>query len=386
MRIFKNILFTGLLLCLFAPLIQQKFSVVRDYPLYGSFYPPETPEFGIYYWRSGVFQERQAAFFDYHLGLRNDFIRIYNQYLFSFFSKSHSYASVGANNQLFAFDYYDTYRGEDFLGNDSIVEVYTSLVRLKKALDSLQKPLLFVLAPNKVRIYKDDIPRAKNNAAGNQTIYKTWKALLEKGEIPYIDFNEYFSAVEDTGKYHVYPNTGIHWNSYGMHLALDTITQRLEALSVTRPLLKFNWLGVEMKDSLIDGNRDLVNGLNLAFYMPTQTQPYPKVKLDVNGWGALPRTLIVGDSFFWNFYALGDIFNEVWHPDSRFWYYNNTQKDMAQGSKDSVVNLNAHAMINHLDYVVLMATESNLDIFPYGFIDKFFAEEKGDTVSAVVKK
>lgn len=386
MKAFKSIVFIGLLLFLFAPLIQKKFAIIRDYPLYGSFYPPQTPKFSLYNWRTGTYQEKKAIYFDYYLGLRNDFIRIQNQYLFSLFRKSTSYASVGANQQLFAFDYYDTYRGTDFLGTDSIQKLYNNLLLLKQKLDNLNKPLLFVIAPNKVRVYKNYIPSDRINEPGIQTNYATWRTLLAEGKIPYIDFNEYFIQVEDTGKYHVYPNTGIHWNSYGMHLALDTMTQRLEALNITRPLLKFNWLNVEMKDSLIDGNRDLVDGLNLAFYLPTKPQPYPNVRLEGSGWGALPRTLIVGDSFFWNFYALGDVFNEVWHPDSRFWYYNNTQKDMAQGSKDSVVNLNAHDMINHLDYVLLMATESNLDIFPYGFVEKFLKEEEQDSALAATKK
>ncbi len=376
MKKLKNILFGVLLTLLCLPFIQRYTRLFAVSDLYGAFIAPPPAERNLKNWFSGEFQEAYTAHFDYNIGFRPTFIRIHNQYLYSAYKKSSSYASAGRKGQLYAFDYWEAYRGFNSVGRDTVAHRYKQLCALQDSLRALGKPLLFVIAPNKVRLIPQYLmPHVESNP-GEDTNYDLWLEYLRSGDIPYIDFNVYFKEVADTSTLDVFPSTGTHWNAYGMTLALDTILRRFDALKEGSALPHLEWDGIELRDSTLDSDRDLVGGLNLFFTLPTRPQPYPvNTRVVGAGYGQLPKTLIIGDSFFWGFFALRPLFNEIWHPDSRFWYYNQTQLDMGEGSRDSVATLNAHALLDRLDYILIIGTESNLSRMPYGFPEKYFAEK-----------
>jgi hypothetical protein len=365
----KNILFGCLVLLLALPMILKLTRFVEIKPLQGSFIEPEEPVFSAEEWFSGSFQTAFEKDFEYHVSFRPLLIRLHNQYLYSLYNTSKTYVVVGQNKQLFAYDYYMAFSGETFVGRDSIRSEYQRLLHLQ---DSLDKPLLFVIAPNKVRLLAQYLPAGMNTDIRDSVNYPVWLEFLKRGEIAFLDFNALFKELGGEDQTQFFPNTGTHWNSYGMYIAHQYILRKLASMSGDS-LIDIHWSGVAPKDSVIDSDRDLVESLNLLYPPPTQAQLYPDFTIEKEG-RRKPKALIVGDSFFWNFYGLEPYFGELWDEGSRFWYYNNTEMDMHQ-ARILVPELNAHQTLETKDYLIILATEANLHKVPYGFPQKYFKED-----------
>jgi len=378
LRIAKNIFFAIILLSLLLPAAQKEYDLVELKPLHGyfleqdTFVPPTKQTF-----ISGDFQEKYSNYYEHSLGFRPFLVRLRNQYMYSVYHKSMVYAFIGKEGQLFSQDYWETYRGMDFIGEDSIHYKFDKLIAFRDSLKQDNKHLLCVLAPNKVRLLAQYLPDNYNTNEGEQNNYKSWIQLFKENDIAFIDVNDWYSDIMDTASYELFPNTGTHWNSYGMHLVLDSILRRFQQMDTSEVIREMEWKGWQLKDSAMTSDLDLANDMNLIF--PLQLRPmafpiYPENKTEK---GVLPKTFILGDSFFWGFYGL-NIFQETLHHYSRFWYYNNTQMDMAQGSNTPVKELNAHEVIKDKKYVLLMATEANLDLFPFGICEKYLNEKSPD--------
>lgn len=340
-------------------------------PLKGAFIEPEKPMLTVEQWFSGKFQSAFEQHFEHNIGFRPMLIRLHNQYLYSLYHTSKTYVVVGQENQLYAYDYYMAFSGETFIGRDSIRAEYQRLVHLQ---DSINKPLLFVIAPNKVRLLSEYLPENYSREERDSVNYPVWLEFLQEGKIEYLDFNDIFRELGGNNQKQFFPNTGTHWNSYGMYVAQQYMLNRLEAMTGDT-LVEIQWDQLERRDSVLDSDRDLVESLNLMYPPSTESQVYPNFTIAQTG-RKKPKALIVGDSFFWNFYGLEPYFQQIWDKDSRFWYYNNTEMDMHQ-ARIPVPELNVHKTLETKDYLIIMATEANLHKVPYGFPQKYFSETAG---------
>lgn len=364
----KNILFGSLLLALFLPLLYQVYPWYEARPLHGAIVEPEKPELTETSWWEGSFQQQYSTYYEYHIGLRPFLIRLRNQLYYWMYDQSTTHVVPGKNGQFFSWDYWAAFRGIDFAGSDSLELRTERLLELRDSLKSSGVELLVVIAPNKVRYMPENLPERLAPVPGSETNYDWYTRTLKNAGIPLLDFNARFIQAKDTVLKPLFSGTSIHWSGYGMHLAISEIIDTLEVLG-QRNHVNMRYADWVMTDSAISSDRDMVDLMNLLFPPATEDLAFPEYDLDTTGKARPVNMLLIGDSFFWNFYAF-DVRKQIFSAESKFWYYNKTQMDL-DGNRKPVDSLSARQAVEKVDYVVIMATESNLDRFPYGFPEDY---------------
>lgn len=369
----KKILFALILAALFLPLSYQIHPWVGLVPLKGVTVEPKKPELTTSNWWSGLYQQNYSSYYEYHIGLRPLLIRLRNQLYYWFYHQSTTYVVPGRDGQFFSWDYWASYRGLDFVGKDSVEARAERIGQLRDQLNQTGKELLVVMAPNKVRYMPENLPERLDKSPGSQTNYECYRNALERTGIPVLDFNEDFIKAKDTVLTPLFANTSIHWSGYGMHLAINAIIETLESLG-QRNHINLGYTKWETMDSSISSDRDMVDLMNLLLPPDTEELAFPVYSLNSSGDACPVKLLLIGDSFFWNFYSF-PVRYQIFAPESRFWYYNRTQMDLS-GNRTPVETLSATRAVSEVDYVVILATEANLDRFPYGFPADYLGELK----------
>ena len=367
----KDIAFIIIMVLLLLPIIQVLYPVFNERPLKGAVIHPEEPEWSLASWRNGEFQRGFGDWYEYQIGLRSFLIRLRNQWYFSLFRESTTYVRLGKSSQFFSWDYWSTYKGYDNVSRDTVIARANKLAALRDTLEKQNKHLLCVIAPNKVRYMPEFLPDELDSSPGEHTYYDLYRQELLNHGIPLLDLNKYFLELKDTVLKPLFASTSIHWSGYGMHLGISEIIRSLEVLG-QRSHEHMRYASWVMKDSVINSDRDMVDLMNILLEPPTEPLAFPEYVFEQHETDRRAKVLLIGDSFFWNFYSFDGRF-QIFHPSTRFWYYNQTEYDV-QGIMTSVSELSARETLKHVDYLVIMATESNLGKFPFGFTDKFVHE------------
>lgn len=351
-------------LCL--PLVQQLTKAVEVEPLSGAYNLPDTVPLTAKNWFNGRFQDLYTPYYEYEFGFRPSFIRLRNQLYYDIFNGSTSYVVLGKNNQLFAYNYWEAIQNFGFIGKDSIQARVNRLSQLKQKLDSLGVPMLVVIGANKVRYMPEYMPESlqHNTSPGN---YDVWIPELQKAGLPFVDFNSVFLKMKTQMGKKMFPNSGTHWSAYGMVMCLDSI------LSFTRryrPVRGLEITGYEKRDSILPSDVDLRNDLNLMCPPPTEKNLFAVSHIDTTHRKA--KLFVIGDSFYWNLYQLDEFYQTV-DSTSHFWYYNNSDINFI-GAHTPVDKYNAIDIVKHSDAVIILATEANLHLMPYGFANGFLED------------
>lgn len=372
MHTFKNILFAGIIVFLFAPLAQLSFTVFEVAPLSGVHYSVDRPSLTFPGFYSGNFQTQVETFFKSSDAMRPPFIKVHNQLHYFKTGKSTNFVVVGKEDQLFSYDYWSAYKGFNYKGYTALKADVIKLKKLQNALRLLNKPFLYVIAPNKVRYMPEFLPNDLDGAPTDSCDYRTTLRLFKEMDINYLDLNAVFLQLKDTVRYPLFANTSIHWSGYGMSLGIQRILDSLENLGSEDILnLKFkNW---HLQDSSITADKDMADLMNLVWPISTQKLAFPTVDLNNQSAAKPAKPFVVGDSFFWNLYYWDYRF-QLLDEDMRFWYYNN--KEMRFCLPDTVLHgKNASSLIETSDFVVFVTTEANLKNLTYGFPERFFKDE-----------
>jgi hypothetical protein len=95
--------------------------------------------------------------------------------------------------------------------------------------------------------------------------------------------------------------------------------------------------------------------------------PYAKYVWGDEGNPIKPKTLFIGDSYFWNIYYEG-LTNNLF-SDCKFWYYNQTVYPESEKERE-VKNLNLADEIGKNSVIVLMATDCHIQDIGWGFVEK----------------
>jgi hypothetical protein len=107
--------------------------------------------------------------------------------------------------------------------------------------------------------------------------------------------------------------------------------------------------------------------MNLLNRLPSQTLSYPNIEWDYSEVDSTSNMLVIGDSFYWNWYYLG--LGENCFKQTSFWYYNNEVYPESKQSSVKVESIDRQAVIQNSDVVLLIASESNLVNLAWGFVD-----------------
>lgn len=390
--ILKNALLVIVFAILFLPLLQSELHLFIVKELDGFFNKAEGIDWSRKDWVSTEFQEKKEKFLNENFGFRNTLIRLNNQIDFTFFKKtSNSETVIGEDNYLFAKTYIESIRGENYIGNKSVIKKAFLVKSLQDKMEKIGKIFLPVIAPNKARFYNEYLPGKTFRVS--LTNYEAFKYCFDKLHIKYIDFESYFLSEKSKSKYPLFSKYGIHWSTYGHSLATDSIIHYLNStynLKTNQFLYKENMI---LSDSLQGFDYDIGEGMNLFVdQMKSEPLAYPKYsfkKVTENK----PPLLVIGDSFNYGIQNT-DMQNEVFSDYKLLYYF----KDLFPYSsdKDAFKKLNIKDEINNHQVIMLLFTEQNFVNYGCGFIEKASNildgldngsfDEKGNKIFEMIKK
>lgn len=358
----KKANFYLILLSLFIPLLVGVFKMMEEKPLEGAFENQEIKTLKYFTWTRWFderFQKAMEKTASENTGFRKELIRIANQLDFIIFKHTNTQnVIIGKDNYLFEKGYIIDYLGRNFCGEDYIKE---QSLRIKRIQDEFLKQynihLIIVFEPGKASIYPEKIGREFRPENKTVSNYETYKRIFKEQNITNLDLNAYFKAIKDTCTYPLFPAYGVHWSTYGLWLASDTLLKFIKSATNYNIALPI-WKKINYTDSLKDVDFDIEKSMNLLYPLKHQVLAYPTIEFDtVNK--QRPMVLSIADSYYWSIFD-----NKIPHRvfgNTDFWYYNNTIfPDIWGENAKYVKNLNQKEEILKQNIILIMLTEMNL--------------------------
>lgn len=372
---FKNILFTIVIIGLFAPLIQQTFNIPQP-GLKGSYLPTEKPVLSWGSWFDGSWQQQYSDYYETTFGFRPWLIKIKNHIEFNLFRKVHSGMILGKEDYLFERAYIDSYLGKDRIPFDSAKFQVEKLAYIEKHLLQKNTLLLAILAPGKGSFCAQYIPDNLHPENRNISNYYQYRLLLERTGLPFVDFNNWFLAIKDTSTRLLYTKFGVHWSAYSTHYVTDSLIRKMQSLTG-------NYWGYyssnneKQSKTPKEGDDDLMEILNTMGTRSGDTYSYIDIKFHPKG--KLPKVLIIGDSYVWTPINHGALMSSV-ADGSQYLYYNHDVYTYSEGQLNQKGIKEKSAVpedVEGFDFIILCNTEPNLKEFGSGFIDAYYKKLTG---------
>jgi hypothetical protein len=363
-----------LLLVLFLPAIQAKFSVVRMKPLDG--YSTDSASYPTFSWpgvRDNSYQTSFEHYVEVNLGFRPWFIRLRNQLSYTLFRVSHTQeVLVGRDLVLYEKPPIHNYLGEDFVG-EAVVEHH--IRRFRAVQDTLArrgKLVVLVAVPSKASFMPEYLPAYYQRQVHHQSNYQAYAAAARAAGINFLDLSQAFRQWKDTSAYPLFPRNGIHWSRYGATLAGDTLMRFLEQ-HYGHDLRDYRLLRGEVRRKAKDTDDDVAKAMNLLRLPKDYPMHYPLVTFQPLKPGQrVPNILLIGDSFTWHIVDpfIGELFDA---KQSRFWYYNNEvawPEVRPEGTKVDALDHKQQYLSR--DIILVLVTEYNMNNLDMGFSDKAY--------------
>jgi hypothetical protein len=328
----KTILFTLTVLLLFASMLQKAFNWPKFEPLRGVVIEKPKPELSFQSYRDGSFQQQTEQHLEQHFGCREPLIRLYNQYLWDFYNKTHvseDQVAFGKKGWMYepwtVPDYYQQlfhYYASDSLQMASMLaEEAQRVLRLQQELQSHDIQLFVCMMPAKDLFYPEYLPDNQDTAFSNEPTFSARffnEEIYTRLGINHLNLEQWFMQIKDSVNYMVFPKTGMHWSRYAAIQAADTLIRYMENLGdINMHNLVF---GPAEIHSAIGTDDDLERLLNLLRPMSKPQYTYANVTTDGDTTAIKPKIIVIGDSFWWTIAVqipLQEVFSE-----SPYWYYN----------------------------------------------------------------
>jgi hypothetical protein len=362
----RSMLFAGVLVFLFLPLLQKYLHIKEEYkPLRGSYTTATDTALTAERWFSGVYSEVKERWLQENFGLHDYYIRLNNQINWTFFRKPQIvYVVTGKDDYMFETGYIISYFGRNFVGADSVDRVVSKLKKVQDTLSRINKLIIPVFALGKATFYPDKIPEAYKSPPGVSNYLYIRERLRHDG-VDHIDFNRYYSGLRHRSAVPLYPQFGIHWSSYTALSAFDSIVRYAE-YKLHKDLPDMRVTGFEMTGALRDSDYDLGDALNLLWNPKTFPMGYPRYTVvnDSTRHRKL-NLLVIGDSFWFQIYNTGlqrQVFND------RFWFYNEQMFPESDTSPLFVSQVNFEDYVRAADVILILHAEGTLHRFGAGFI------------------
>ena len=373
MRQAKDVLFLLVLILLILPFVQGRFHLIGEDPLKGFFKLEPSPYETTFTWRrwfSGVFQQEATLRTNDHIGFRNTFFRLNNEFDYRLFRLIHAQGFVeGKQGYLFEEDYIHEYLGNYFVGPEILEPRLRKLSRVSSDLAEAGTPFVLVVEPGKASFFPEYIP---GHYLANGKGPSNYDYLLEQAtklQIPLIDLNRYFLAMKDTSRYPLFSKYGMHWSIYGSVVAMDTLFRYIAAKTGTR-LPAMTVTGIEVSDSMQWTDKDIGELLNLIFPLPGERLAYPVIAFDT----VMPKTisiLVIADSYYINIVHTisGQLF-----MNHTYWYYNSKVYPHIIDDKNPeyIDKTNLKEQLLSYDMVLLMVSEINMHCGFWNFADEAY--------------
>ncbi|MFZ4521610.1 MAG: alginate O-acetyltransferase AlgX-related protein [Bacteroidales bacterium] len=370
MKATRHILFILILLGMMVPAMQYLVFELPVKPLVGVQDTLSNPKFSVATFRDMSYQERKSAFLDEKAGFRPSMIRFKNQLDFSVFNYTNSGGVViGREGCLFLGSYIKNYCGLEFQG---VRKINYEVARLALAARELKKKnveFLLVLAPGKATFNRELIPSRYRKMP--LTNYDYYARKLAASGLNVIDMNAWFRQLKPHSTYPLFPENGVHWSSYGVAMAADSMIRYIEKLkSIDMPEMTIS--KVVMSDSLRYSDHDAGDLMNLLCPKRSKPMPYPEFTFNSTG-KHKPDAVIIADSYWWGVITSGiskNIFGKA-----RYWFYGRDiyEEEVKMGT---VAGIDIHQELEKQEVVVMLVTEATWMLFPFGFTDTFLKDFK----------
>ena len=299
-----------------------------------------------------------------HVGFCNHGVRLYNELNYRLFHYSSAPKLIlGRDDYFYENIYLNEYTGQDFVGEEVIRNNIEQLKLLQDSLHARGIELLLVLEPGKARCVPEHLPRRCKKGAS--TNYELYARYARECGVRMLDLNAYFQSIIAQEPHPLYARHGIHWSTYGMWRAADTLQRFIERECGTK-LSSFRHLGDSLSTLNKDLDFDLEPPMNLMSELPHERLCFPimepQARLDKR-----PSALIIADSYCWSLWDHG-IFHQ-WFEEPEFWYYNNTvYPDIWDPYAKYVDKSHLPEVLQEKDVILLMITDANLRDFGWGLI------------------
>lgn len=357
----------AILVLLLLPMINFKLKLVKELSLHGSETQAVQPIRSFKSYFKGQYQDSFANYFSENLPLRSYAIKTHNQILYSAFKYTNaSQVVIGKESYLYETPYLDAFTGRNYIGDSAINERMLKLQKIQFALAKINKKLIVVFAPGKASFFPATIPNDYQQII-NKNNHDEFVKAYQKNEINYIDFVSYFNKLKQTSPYPLFGKYGIHWSQYGMSIALDSMLHKMEIDANQKFPSKIN-LETAVTNAYRFTDNDVELALNLFIDLPKENMAYRSFQFEKNTNKYKPNIIVVADSYWWlahNNYISKEIFK-----DYHFLYYNKSIYDFNQQLPLTPNDDLIADYLHRADVIVLMATEANLNWFPYGFDDQ----------------
>ena len=355
------LLFVLLMGFLFVFLLQEWTGVFTVRPMNGVFVATPKPKPSFEAYQKNVYQTQIEKYTSENFGLREPVIRLYNQYLWDVFRKTHvskDQIAFGKDNWFYepsaVGDHYQRqffYFAEDSAKMASMLTKEAQrLLQLQEVLETHGTRLFVCQVPSKDLIYPEYLPADQDTSyCGQPRISPRFfnEEVYNRLGVNHLNLEQYFLQMKDTADFMLFPKTGMHWSRYAALLASDTLIRYMEHLGDVN--MKNLVIGPRELDKARDPDDDLERLLNLQRPVPKPQYYYADCTTDGDTTAVKPKMIVIGDSFWWTIAVqlpLREIFSIV-----PYWYYNSTI--YYDDRYHSVNELNLADELLSADFVVL---------------------------------
>lgn len=327
--IFRKILIIITIAVLTIISVQTVTGFIKMKPLKGAVYEVEMPPFDYYKVANGSFQKGFENYCRAHFGFREFLLRLYNQYLWDFYRKTHNKTVViGKKDWLFGTrevrDYYVS--GTYDYTNDTMEmkrQFQLEAMRMYKVQNILKEYNTFIfttLLPGKTFICHEYLPEYRGEKKKPFHAVDYYADIFDSLNINYIDLQKEYARLKGNADYPLFPKTGIHWTYIACEHSFDTILRYVEGKTDIN--LHNYTIGEIYEAAPRHPDTDQEDVLNLLRPIRPNKHYYADVTIDNDSTATRPSFIIVGDSYFWNINGaipLSKIFSKY-----SYWYYNST--------------------------------------------------------------
>lgn len=328
------LLFVLLMGFLFIFLLQEWTGVFTVRPMNGVFVATQKPKPTFEAYQKNEYQTQIEKYISENFGLREPVIRLYNQYLWDVFRKTHvskDQIVFGKDDWFYepgaVGDYYQRqffYFAEDSAKMASMLTKEAQRLRLlQEVLETHGTHLLVCQVPSKDLIYPEYLPADQDtNYIGQPRISPRFfnEEEYTRLGVNHLNLEQYFLQMKDTADFMLFPKTGMHWSRYAALFAADTLVRYMEQLGDIN--MKNLVIGPRELGDARDPDDDLERLLNLQRSVPKPQYYYADCTTDGDTTAVKPKMIVIGDSFWWTIAVqlpLREIFSIA-----PYWYYNST--------------------------------------------------------------
>lgn len=353
--------------------VQEQWHPFKLKPLEGVTFATEKPTLSLKKFASGQYQSQTEQYSRENFGFREWHIRLYNQFVFSAFNKTHCHFIVpGKDGWLFYTEAYNDYYGIEpihhFKTYDRAREWARKDVEMMNKLRHVLKDygieFLCFMAPNKAEIYPEYLPYHEPAPADAINTAAYYDSLMTAIGFPHVEMTRWYTAMKDTASFLLFPKRDMHWR-YSAVYGYDSLFSYMNSLNdFGIPDIHVNRL-IEL-DTMYPENDEKT--LNLIFPIGNDS---PKYRADITvecGEGCRkPKVLFVGDSFIWDL--------ETYMPwreileDVEIWFYNKSAFMGFEKEKHPITEIDRLQSILKADYVVWYSSGYQWSQASYDFVE-----------------